>query len=365
MTFAGVDIGTSGLKVSLLDDAGAVVDERAASYATSTPRPGWCELDPEAWLRAYRTVAGGLDSVTAIGFTGQMHGVVLTDEDNVPLRPAVLWPDRRASEMAERWERSHVLDDLDTPVKPGYAAAILAWLSTNEPDVIAATKRVWFTKDWVRARLCDDPVPITERSDAAGSLLWDPRTGMWSAEAARLAGIETGVLAELRGSTELAGTIAGVPAIVGGADTATALEAYRAIEPRAGSVYVNAGSGCQVLRPFATRPARSRAAECVFADTGVGWYAMRALDTRDVPDGGVLAEMVAVAVAGFAPDRVVVGGGAAHDPVFRRELGTRLSVPARCVEVRSLSACGAALLAATAMGRRIGLRHDTVEVSRR
>lgn len=365
MTFAGVDIGTSGLKVAVVDDSGRVRDERAAAYTTTSPWPGWCEIDPNAWLRAYRGAMGDLDPVDAIGFAGQMHGVVLTDGHAVPLRPAVLWPDRRAEAIAADWERTGVLDALDTPVKPGYAAAVLAWLSEHEPEVVARTERVWFAKDWVRARLTGRPEAVTERSDAAGSLLWDPRTQRWSPEAARLAGIAVGVLGELRGSSEVAGTIGGVPAIVGSADTAAALDAYCAVESRPGTVYVNAGSGCQVVRPYDSRPRRSSAAECVFADANNGWYAMRALDGRGAGDRVQLAGVVAAAVEALGPERVVVGGGASHDARFRGELARGLAVPVRYVGLRSLSACGAALLAATGVGRRVGLRCDAVEVPKR
>lgn len=362
MRFAGVDIGTSGLKIAVVDDAGRVVVERSAAYATTAPRPGWCEIDPDEWLRAYRSVAAGLGDVDAFGFAGQMHGVVLTDARAVPLRPAILWPDRRAEHLAGEWGRTGVLDALDTPAKPGYAAAILAWLAENEPGVVVRTERVWFAKDWVRARLTGECTAVTDRSDASGSLLWDPRTQCWSPGAARLAGVSAGVLGELRGSAEIAGAIGGVPAVVGGADTALALDAYRAVDPGDGTVYVNAGSGCQIVRPYESRPSRSSVAECVFADTGAGWYAMRALDTRQFADRADLARVVADAAASFEPDRVVVGGGAAHDPRFRGELTYRSAVPVAYAGVRSLSACGAALLAATGLGRKIGLRHEPIDV---
>ncbi|MDN5851825.1 MAG: carbohydrate kinase [Actinomycetia bacterium] len=364
MRFAGVDIGTSGLKLAVVDDTGRVVDERSVAYPTTAPRPGWCEIDPAEWLGAYRTAAADLGAVDAIGFAGQMHGVVLTDAGGAPLRPAILWPDRRAASIAAEWERTGVLDALDTPIKPGYAGAILAWLRAHEPEIVARTARVWFAKDWVRARLTGEPGSVTERSDAAGSLLWDPRTQAWSPEAADLVGVPLGVLGGLCESAAVAGTIGGVPAVVGGADTAVALDAYRALEPRSGTVYVNAGSGCQIVRPYDVRPPRSLDAECVFADTSDSWYAMRALDVRGVADGAALARVVADAVEAFDPEQVVVGGGAVCDPRFRRELGRLLNVPARSVGLRSLSACGAALLASTSMGRRIGLRHDSVDESR-
>lgn len=363
MRFAGVDVGTSGLKVAVVDETGLVVDERSVAYSTVAPHPGWCEIDPDDWLRAYRIAVADLDEVDAIGFAGQMHGVVLTDAAGTPLRRAILWPDRRAASIAAGWERAGVLDALDTPIKPGYAGAILAWVRAHEPHVLAQTAQVWFAKDWVRARLTGESDAVTERSDAAASLLWDPRTQGWSSEAVELVGVTSEMLASLHATTEVTGAIGGVPVVVGGADTALALDAYRALEPEAGTVYVNAGSGCQIVRPYEVRPRRSDVAECVFADTGDGWYAMRALDVRGIADGAVLARVVADAVEAFEPERVVIGGGAVRNGRFRRELDRSLNVPTRSVGLRSLSACGAALLASTCMGRRIGLRHDCVDES--
>ena len=363
MRFAGADIGTSGLKAALVDESGHVVDERAVDYATTEPRPGWCEIDPDQWLQAYRSATSDLGDIDAVGFAGQMHGIVVTDASGTPLRPAVLWPDQRAESITADWERTGELDDLDTPIKSGYAAATLAWLAVHEPEVIARTERVWFVKDWVRSRLTGESAAMSERSDASASLLWDPRTQTWSPDAARLAGIATAALGDLRAPTEVAGSIGGVPAVIGGADTAVALDAYRALVPERGTVYVNVGSGCQIIRSHALRPQRSNAAECVFADTREGWYAMRALDVRAISDRAALAAVVADALSEFGPERVVVGGGAARDARFRGELRGLLAAPLIHVSLRSLSACGAAMLAAIPLGRRIGLRHDAFEVS--
>ncbi|HEY7201580.1 MAG TPA: FGGY family carbohydrate kinase, partial [Candidatus Dormibacteraeota bacterium] len=108
MLLLGLDLGTSSAKALLLDASGAVRGEASAGYAVASPRPGWAESDPEAWWHAagvaVRRAAGGrAGRVTALGLSGQMHGVVLADAGGGPLRPAVLWPDLRAEREAEAW----------------------------------------------------------------------------------------------------------------------------------------------------------------------------------------------------------------------------------------------------------------------
>lgn len=376
LRYAGVDVGTSGLKAAVLDGAGDVVFEGAAGYRTREPYPGWCEIDPGEWLVAFDTVrrdpAWPVDP-DALAFTGQMHGVVVTDEAGVPLRPAVLWPDRRAKPVLDRWLAEHpaVLDRLDTPASPGYAGAILGWLAEREPDVMARVRWVWFAKDWLRARVTGIGAAVTDPSDASASLLWDPVAGAWLDDAVGLAGISREVLPVVRGSGELIGRVGATPVPVGAADTPAALDAYRSLDAGpdadadadAGTVYVNVGTGVQVVRSDPRRPGRT-GTERVFADSAGGWYTMHALLRAAAGTRGALLDAIADAVRALGDGEVLVGGGVAHDAAFRGALASRLGRPIRYAPQRSLSACGAALLAATSTGHRIGLRQETVQVVR-
>src|SRR6266852_330158 len=97
----GIDLGTSSVKAAVMTDAGLVKDLVSAGYLVSSPATGWAETDPADWWQAVRKAVGGLAaehrrSITAVGLSGQMHGVVLTSEDGRPARPAILWPDGRA-----------------------------------------------------------------------------------------------------------------------------------------------------------------------------------------------------------------------------------------------------------------------------
>ena len=133
--FLGVDLGTSGLKLVRVDGDGIVRAEAEASYEVSTGDDGRAETDPRAWFEALQQAVAELPAasrdVAAIGITGQMHGVVVTDDHSTPLRPAILWADRRAELVLHRWRALPRQDRaaLANPVVAGMAGPILDWLS--------------------------------------------------------------------------------------------------------------------------------------------------------------------------------------------------------------------------------------------
>src|SRR5471032_1296531 len=140
MRFLGIDLGTASLKLAIVDENG---HERAfanAAYAVSTPVPGWAETPVETWWNALRDAAARLpaherERVNAIGFSGQMHGVVVTDENNQAQTPAMLWPDTRAVDLPFAWSPPQ-----PKPVSPGMAWPLLRWLAANEPGVRKNTR---------------------------------------------------------------------------------------------------------------------------------------------------------------------------------------------------------------------------------
>jgi xylulokinase len=282
----GADLGTSGLKLVALDGSGAVVAEAEASYALHRPAPDQAEGDVGAWRRAFdEAVAAVLPRlrgarVRAVGLSGQMHGAVLVDAGGTALRPAVLWPDRRATGELARW-RELPADDragLANPLVPGMTGPVLAWLARHEPDVLERAAAVLLPKDALRAALLPGAEPrVTDRSDASATLLWDVRTDGWSTPAVTAAGIPGTLLPGVWPGTEAAGLLArpldGVPLMVGGADTALALLAAGT----ATGIQVNLGTGAQLLRSLpAPVPADDPPVHC-YADATGGWYAMAAL----------------------------------------------------------------------------------------
>jgi xylulokinase len=282
----GADLGTSGLKLVVLDPDGTVLAEGESGYPLDRPRPGWAETDPAAWRRAFddalAQVAAALAGrwIGGLGLSGQMHGTVLADAAGRPLAPAVLWPDARATGEVARWRA--LPDDaraaLANPLVPGMTGPVLAWLAAHDPGLVRRAATVLLPKDALRSSLVPDADPrVTDRSDASGTLLWDVVADTWSTPAARAAGIDPGLLPAVRPSAEVVGSarlpVGEVPVVVGGADTPLALLAAGTGTAR----QVNLGTGAQVLRPGTVpAPADDPPVHC-YADVEGGWYAMAAL----------------------------------------------------------------------------------------
>src|SRR3954471_141841 len=176
----GADLGTSGLKLVALDESGAVVAEAEAGYEVDRPAPERAETDVRVWRgaldQALAAIAPDLagSRVRGLGLGGQMHGAVLVDAEGAPLRPALLWQDRRAEAELARWRALPPADRaaLANPLAPGMTGPMLAWLARHEPRTVAEAAAVLLPKDALRAALVPG-VLVTDRSDASATLLWD------------------------------------------------------------------------------------------------------------------------------------------------------------------------------------------------
>lgn len=183
--FLGIDVGTSGVKAVLVDEAGCVADQASAPLAFSRPRPLWSEQAPDDWWMAATDAVRALDPVLrgrvrGVGLAGQMHGAVLLGADARPLRPAILWNDGRS--FAECAELEAACDDLraitgNIPM-PGFTAPKLLWVRRHEPEVFAKVRRVLLPKDYIRLRLTGDAA--SDASDSAGTLWLDVGARAWS-----------------------------------------------------------------------------------------------------------------------------------------------------------------------------------------
>ncbi len=293
----GIDLGTSGVKVSLGDRSGRLLASATAVYPLATPSPGWAEIDPGLWWQA---IAHALErvmhdvpdaDVKAIGIDGQMHGIVLSAEGRA-VRPAVLWPDSRAASMMGRWHALpvEIKASLANPIVPGMAGPILDWLAHYEPDALAAADAALSPKDWVRQQLTGGP-PMTDRSDASATLLWDVTTADWHWALISALGLPSHLLPEVHSSTDATGVVtataaqalglpSGIAVAVGCADAAATL---LAAQPEPGEALVIIGTGIQVIQPGITARADPRPRYHTFtAATGLP-YAMVA------PQNGGLA----------------------------------------------------------------------------
>lgn len=189
--YLGIDVGTSGTKTLLIDEAGMVHAEASAEYPLHQPRPGWTEQDPEDWWQAtVATVQQVMQAgkckpadVRAIGLSGQMHGSVFLDKNDRVIRPALLWNDQRTvaecDEITQRaGGRKALIKMVANPALTGFTAPKILWLRNHEPKKFDRLAKVLLPKDEIRRRLTGEYA--SEVSDASGTLLLDVVNRKWS-----------------------------------------------------------------------------------------------------------------------------------------------------------------------------------------
>ena len=233
-----IDLGTTSCKVVLVDRCGAVARKASREYPLMSPRSGWAEQDPEMWWQAVaaslREVVDGLDlrTVACVGLSGQMHGLVVLDRGDAPLRPAILWNDQRSAEDCLRvydlvGGRPAYIRLTNNALLPGYTAGKLLWVRRNEPQLFQRIERILLPKDYIRFRLCG--TVATDFSDASGTGLFDVGQRRWSAELLESLAIPAHWLPACRLASDTAGGVtrtaaqdsdllAGTPVTVGGGD---------------------------------------------------------------------------------------------------------------------------------------------------
>jgi xylulokinase len=184
----GIDIGTSEVKVVLLDDAQRVVGQAHSAVAISRPRPLWSEQNPQDWWSATVAALGQLRAahpkdfaaVRGLGLSGHMHGATLLDAQNRVLRPAILWNDGRSHAQCAELERRapNSREITGNIAMPGFTAPKLMWVEQHEPELFRRTARVLLPKDFVRLQLTGEAV--SDMSDSAGTLWLDVAKREWS-----------------------------------------------------------------------------------------------------------------------------------------------------------------------------------------
>lgn len=215
MYFIGIDLGTSAVKLLLMDENGAVVSIVSRSYPLMMPHPGWSEQDPEAWVAAaregVRELVAGIDcrEVRGIGVAGQMHGLVALDAQDRVLRPAILWNDGRTEEET-RWLNEEIGTGFLSAhtgniAFAGFTAPKLLWMKKHEPDLFARIARIMLPKDYLVYRLTG--VHATDCSDASGTLLFDVEHRRWSKEMLDVCSLRDTQMAQVFESSAPVGTL--------------------------------------------------------------------------------------------------------------------------------------------------------------
>lgn len=216
--YLGIDIGTSGTKTLLINEAGTVVAEADAEYPLEQPKPGWTQQDPEDWWKAtVKTVRAVMRKskvkpaeVKAIGLSGQMHGSVFLDKNDKVIRPALLWNDQRTADQCEEITskaggRKALIKMVANPALTGFQAPKILWLRDKEPKNFDRLAKVLLPKDDVRRRLTGDYV--SEVSDASGTLLLDVVKRKWSTRLLGKIDLDKSLLPDVVESDEVTGTL--------------------------------------------------------------------------------------------------------------------------------------------------------------
>lgn len=214
MLYAGVDLGTSSVKLILCDEKGNIVNTVTKEYPLSIPKEGWSEQDPEDWyestVEGLRELVGSRGAeLRALSFGGQMHGLVMLDGEDRVLRPAILWNDGRSAEECDYLNtsigRERLTEWTGNIAFPGFTAPKILWVKKHEPELFARCCRIMLPKDYLNYRLSGEFV--TEPSDASGMLLFDVKNGCWSREMLDICGITADMLPEVRRSYDNVGTL--------------------------------------------------------------------------------------------------------------------------------------------------------------
>jgi len=293
----GIDLGTSSVKAVVTDPGGAVIGQASRPYTVLHPQAGWSEIDPNEWLAAtIVAVRHAVDScahpaIIAIGLSGQMHGLVATNDAGAAVREAMLWSDARAMPQLELYAQlpPAVHARLANPLTAGMAGPMLAWLRTEEPATYRQTRWALQPKDWLRAQLTGQY--WTEPSDASATLLYDLSTDYWDPDVVRALGIDPDLLPDLLPyaahpagtltpeGANLLGLAEGTIVAAGAGDTAAAALGSGLHE--ANTAQVTIGSGAQIIIPVPSLDDRSMpdrpATHLYRSATRHGWYAMAAM----------------------------------------------------------------------------------------
>jgi xylulokinase len=238
----GIDVGTGGTRAIVVDTNGRIVGAATDEHVPfASPQTGWAEQAPGDWWRAAcAAVPAALakagvkaDAIVAIGFSGQMHGSVLLDDEDEVVRPALIWCDQRTDAqcrwITERLGSERLIKLTSNPALTGFTLPKLLWVREHEPAAWERVRSVMLPKDYVRFRLTGDRA--TDVADASGTLLFDVAARKWSAEMLDACEIPASMLPRAYESPEVTGSVSaegaaatglreGTPVVAGGGDQA-------------------------------------------------------------------------------------------------------------------------------------------------
>jgi xylulokinase len=239
----GIDLGTSSTKTVLFDAQGRQVCEASQEYPLYQPQNGWAEQEPEDWFQAAVTTIRKVldksgvpgDQIAGIGLSGQMHGLVMLDEEGLVLRRCIIWADQRTAaeceEITRRVGYDRLIEETCNPALPGFTAGKILWVQRHEPELFKRCRHILLPKDYLRYRLTGEMA--TEVSDASGMQLLNVPGRKWSQVMLDALDLREDMLGKVYESPEITGRVTestaqatglaqGTPVVGGAGDNAAA-----------------------------------------------------------------------------------------------------------------------------------------------
>ena len=260
MKLLGIDVGTGGTRAVVVDENGSVVASATAEHAPfASPQTGWAEQEPRDWWRATTEAVRGVlshagvsaDEIAGVGFSGQMHGAVLLDEDEEVLRPALIWCDQRTDAQGKaitsKVGASRLIELTANPALTNFTLTKLMWVREHEPELWTRFRYFLLPKDYVRLRLTGERA--TDVADASGTLLLDVANRRWSDAMLDALEIDKSCLPALFESSEITGRVSadgaaatglreGTPVVAGAGDQAAGAVGMGIVRPGAVSATI-------------------------------------------------------------------------------------------------------------------------------
>ena len=313
MYYIGIDLGTSAVKLLLVDEKGNIVSSRSKEYPLSFPMPGWSQQDPADWWKAIKEglneLLDGFDrkKVAGIGCGGQMHGLVILDENDEVIRPCILWNDgrtnRQTAYLNEVIGKERLAEYTANIAFAGFTAPKILWVKENEPENFEKVRKIMLPKDYINYLLTG--VFSSDYSDASGTLLLDVEHKCWSKQMMEICSVREDQLPKLYESYEVTGTIKeeiaeefglnkDVIVVAGAGDNAAAAIGTNTLKDGAcnislgtsGTIFICSDAFRQnknnAIHNFAHANGRYHLMGCILSAASCNkWYAENILETKD------------------------------------------------------------------------------------
>jgi len=389
MLFVGVDLGTSAVKLLLMDENGKIKNIVSKEYPLYFPHPGWSEQKPEDWfaqsMEGLKELLEGFDKdqVKGISFGGQMHGLVALDKEDKVIRPAILWNDGRTAKQTDYLNQvigKEKLSEYTANIAfAGFTAPKILWMKENELENFAKIAKIMLPKDYLAYRLSGSF--CTEYSDASGMLLLDVEHKCWSAKMLEICGITEAQLPKLYESWEVVGTLKAevaaelgvsedVKVIAGAGDNAAAAVGTATVGDggcnislgTSGTLFISSKKfgvdKNNALHSFdhaylmgERSPHNDPSARAAFI--GMSMDSTREDMTQAVLEGVAFGLRDSLEVArsiGVNPERTKICGGGAKSPLWRKIIANVMNMKVDLIESEEGPGYGAAILAAVGCG---------------